>query len=169
MGKKVVTTEVEVKSAEETILKGSDSIYYNVNGILLSKNSSDSIILVIPDKPLLRALIQNKNLVEELDPSNPYNYMDLLKYGNDLDGDAWLEIKDLQTIYDGKSIEIEIKDHGYPIIVTKDLLPIKLKKDEFNNIKYRIFLDPLVCGLKKEFTSTNEGYGFTMMRLFKVI
>jgi hypothetical protein len=170
MGKKVITTENETKTAEETILKGSASIYYNVNGILLSKNKLDRIILVIPDKPLLEKLLENKNItIEELIMDNPdfKYYNELFKYGEGLADDAWIPLPD--DFYDGGSVEITLKDYDYPVEINNSLLPLKLKKSENCDITYRIFMDPLVIGLKKDFKSVNDGFRFSMLRLFRVI
>lgn len=170
MGKKVITTDNETKTAEETILKGSASIYYNVNGVLLSKNKLDCILLVIPDKPLLEKLLENRNItIDELTVDNPdfKYYQGLFKYGEDLDDDRWIVLPD--NFCDGTSVEINLKDYDYPVEINSSLLPVKLKKAEFNNIMYRIFIDPLVIGLRKDFKSINEGFGFSMLRLFRVI
>ena len=170
MGKKIITAEHETKTAEETILRGSASIYYNVNGILLSKNKLDGILVVVPNKPLLEKLLENKNInIEELLMDNlDFKYFNgLFKYGEDLDDDRWILLPD--NFCEGHKVEIILKDYDFPVDISNSLLPVKLKKSEFGDITYRIFIDPLVIGLKKKFKSINEGYGFSMLRLFRVV
>jgi hypothetical protein len=168
--KKVITADIETKTAEETILRGSASIYYNVNGILLSKNKLDCILLVVPDKPLLEKLLENKNItIEELSMENPdFKYFnDLFKYGQNLSDNSWISLP--ENFCEGSKVEITLKDYDYPIEINSALLPLKLKKAEYGNISYRIFINPLVIGLKKDFGSVNPGFGFSMLRLFRVI
>jgi hypothetical protein len=171
MAKKTITPEMELKTAIESILNGSGSVYFNVNGILLSKNKLDRIVIVVPDKLLLEGLIEDKTInIEELTIDHQYfkYYNNLFKYGEGIDSDDWISLQS-DELYAGNTIDINIKDYECPIQINKDLLPIKLKKSEYENIFYRIFMDPLIIGLRKDFKSINEGYSFSMLTLFRII
>lgn len=172
MAKKQITIEMEIKSSLEKILSGSSSIYYNVNGILLSRTAIDRVLIVVPDKSLLTAMLDSKEInIEEMDSTHKYydHLYELFKYGEDLDNNEWIELTD--ELYNGKIVYIKLKDSEDPIEITKDLLPIKLKKAEYTDIYYRIFVDKFatIVALRKDFKSINEGYSFTTLTLFRVI
>lgn len=173
MAKKIITPEIEAKLALEKILSGSSSIYYNVNGILLSRTAIDRVLMVVPDKPLLTVLLSNEEInIEEMDSNHEYyKYLHgLFKYGENLDSEDWIEL-DSEILYSGEIIKIKLKDHKHPVEITKVLLPVKLKKAEYVNIYYRVIVEDsaTIVILRKDFKSFNEGYSYSTLTPFRLI
>ena len=171
MAKKVIVPQDAIEQWKETTLRASLVSYYNVDGILVSNNDDGKLILVVPDKPLLELLLDDKEtIIQDYDLLNK-DTRELGKwfgYGKDMDDVTWLPISDPEKFYNGSTVEIQIDTHEFPILISKELLPFKLKKAEFTEISYRVFVDPPVLGIRKRFEILPD-YGFTMIRLFQVI
>lgn len=171
MAKKVISPQTVVEQWKEVTQRASLSSYYNVNGTLVSKNNKGKILLVVMDIPLLALILADKDIdVKEFDISDPETkeYRAWFEYGSKLDGDGWLSLVDDTGFYDGKVIEIVINGHDFPVIISKELLPLKLKKAEFEMVEYRVFTDPGVLAIRKRYQPL-ENHGFTIMRLFQII
>lgn len=168
-GKKIKSTDA-VKYYDDVMTRASASGYCYVNHVILANTKSKSM-LIIPENNLWNDLInRNSGELRELDLNNHEDASKkyIFQFAEDLLS-GWIDI-DPEIFSKGKILKISYKDLEYPIPINKDLLPLKLRKAEWNNISYKIFTQKnLVLGLKKRFESTLEGYGFTIMNLYKIL
>jgi hypothetical protein len=142
-----------------------------MNNVLMGRTKNEDHVLVIPDPLLFDILTGDKTIeVQELPLLDPDvgHLRGWFKYGENIEEDKWFTLLDDERLYEGKTIEIPIAGHPIPIVIHKDLIPLRLRKAEFNSIAYRVFVDPLLFGIKKRFELL-EGYGFTIMRLFQIV
>lgn len=154
------------------------SDYIMVNRRMISKTNKERKVLIIPEDQLFDAIINDEELkknIRELDITNPNEaaLQQIFRFGDNLDDHGWIEV-DPEPIYKGKVKNIEVnKTFEYTIPIHRNLLPLKLKKSEYNNISYRIFIQTspaeLCIALKKKFEFPLDGCGFTLMRVFKII
>jgi len=147
------------------------SVYYIVDRVMISRDSGGNATVIVPDKDLLGLLVTDSDFdIREYDPldRSTVGLKKIFPYGNRLDEGGWYPLTDNNDFYDGKVIRIQINDSIYPVLINRELLPVKLKKAEFVDIDYRIFLEPPILGIRKRF-QVLENYGFTLMRLFKII
>lgn len=197
--KKFPTVESAIKSFEEAMQRASLSSYYHVNTVMLSKNSDGHRILVIPDHPLwLKIIDDEKYTIDEPDRDNAdeANELQWFHYGDSVLRDPqnkdWISIDVTEELFSGKLFNIKLKGREYDIPITRDLMPMKLRKSEYTDVSYRVFTDPLILAIKKRFEPFNPEilqhqcevpkglteydvfdqlgqYGFIMIRLFQVI
>lgn len=155
------------------------SDYFMVNRRMVSKTDKDRKVLIIPGDQLFDAIINDEELskcIKELNINNPDEaaLQEIFKFGDDLESPAWIEI-DPEPLYKGRVKNVEVHDKfEYTIPIHRNLLPLKLKKAEYNNISYRIFIKissviELSIAVKKKFDFPLEGCGFTMIRVFKIL
>lgn len=170
--------ESAVASFKEVTCRALLSNYYYVGNIIVSSNISGNNILIIPDQELWNNLIEdniwkvgcqlrepNINIPEE------FIIQSWIVYGKDLVTD-WFPITLDADLYTGKVFKIKINDYEYKISVNRDLMPMKLKKPEYEGISYKVFHKPLpVLAIKKRFEGAEgvESSGFTIIRLFQII
>lgn len=174
--KNIPSVEDAIKFFKEVVTRASLSNYYYVGNILLSKNINGNNILIIPDQELWNKLIEDKDLKDEYnlkepDITNPEesNLPSWVEYGRDLTTD-WFPINIDADLYTGKVFRIKINDYEYKISINRDLMPMKLKKSEYEGVSYKVFHKPLrILAIKKRFENVVEGYGFTIIRLFQII
>ena len=172
--KKIQSIEDALNTFKDVMLRASLTNYLYVNGILLSKNKNGSTIIIVPDKTLWLKIIDDTDLkpnIKELDASNPteYELFNVIKYVDDLSPDKWLQLNG-ESIYAGEMVQITISEnHKYNIQLNKGLIPLKLKKAEYNNISYRIFTNPYILALHKRFDGPVEDSSFSIIRLFNII
>jgi hypothetical protein len=168
------SVEDAIKSFKEVMQRASLSDYYYVGNILLSKNTSNSKILVVPDQDLWVKLIDDeefKPFLKEPDLTNPEesNIPAWMEYGKEIDTD-WIPIDISADLYTGKVFRITLNKYEYKIPINRDLMPMKLKKSEYEGVAYRVFYKPLqILAIKKRFENVLDGYGFTIIRLFQII
>ena len=176
MGKaKIPSVDDALMNFKDVMHRASLSNYLYVNKILLSKNSKDQSILIIPDQELWLKIIEDSELkkcIKELDISNQKenSLKYIFTYADNIDNDTtWINI-DIDTLFSGKIFKINIDGLDYEIPINKNLLPLKLKKAEYTKISYKVFKNTsLVLGLKKRFDFPIENCGFSIIRLFKII
>lgn len=173
--KKVPSVEDAINRFRDVMLRASLSDYLYVNQTMISKNPKDNSIIIIPDQDLWIRLIDDeelKNHIKELDITNKDHseQMKLCSYSDDLIHESWIEI-DPNILFTGKIFKIGVKGFEYELPINRGLLPLKLRKAEYNNISYRVFTKPnLVLALKKRFDfPAIENCGFTMIRMFQII
>lgn len=158
---------------KEVMTRASLNNYVCLNNTLISNSPNNYSVIIIPDHELWINLLLNeefKNTCQELN-NNDYNkYNHLFKFADDLYNIGWLDI-DNEDLFKGKILKVKIKDMDYDIPIGKDLLPLKLRKAEFNNVSYRVFNfdGHLYLGLKKVFIYDLKDCNFTMMRVLKII
>lgn len=161
---------------KDTMLRASLSNYVYVNRNLITTHPKGYSVIIIPEKDLWTTLIDDdemKKNMREVILTNPddFELSDLTKYCDDIDNrDIWIEL-DAETLYKGKIIRVKVHDDfEYDVPINRDLLPLKLKKAEYNDIAYRIFTSesPMLC-IKKRFNYPLPDAGFTMIRVFSII
>lgn len=142
---------------------------------LLSVSPKGYTVLTTVDRPLLEKLMESDSLkakIKSIDITDPEEKALQGKFAlsNTITESGWVPI-DLDALYRGDVIKISIDGFSYDIAINKGSLPLKLRKAEFNEISYRVFLQPnLILGIKKRFeTKGVENGGFTMLRLFQII
>jgi len=144
--------------------------YYN-NRQMISKNPKGANIIIIPDIELWNMILESfKDVIREIDmlDVDQSNMAELFKYTSDLSNN-WLDL-DTNNLYQGDVLKITIDGFNYELSINKGLIPLKLRKAEYNNISYKIFKDEgYLLGLKKRFDYPLEGYGFTIVRIFQII
>ena len=174
--KKVPSAEDALKSFKEVMQRASLSSYYYVDNTIVSKNDSNNNILVIQDPLLWEKLIDDEewkkeNDLKEIDPTDQdgSGLSSWVEYVRDLKSN-WLDIDVESDLHTGKIFKIKINSYEYKITINRDLMPMKLKKSEYEGISYKVFSKPLhILGIKKRFEGVVEGYGFTIIRLFQII
>lgn len=181
---KTPTAADAVKVFKDVLKRAAVESYLSVNDTMLFEDKTGNTILVIPDIELFGEIIKNKKDIigKELDISIPEESEKLWKfqYGEGL-CDGWFDIDATDDLFTGKIFKIKIKDHEYKIPISRDLMPLKLKKAEYVDISYKVFgsrknishgavsVTPLVLAIKKRFNNPLRGYGFTVVRLFQVV
>ncbi len=172
--KKEPSVQDGLKAFKDAMHRASLSDYFYVNQTMLSKNQKDKSILIVPELELWKAIMDDEELKKQLrpiDPSNPSDYqlLPLFTYGDDMTAEDWIEM-DPEILYAGKVFKIRLNGFEYEVAVNRDCLPLKLKKAEYNEIKYKLFAKPShVLAIKKYFPFPVADCGFTMIRLFQVI
>jgi hypothetical protein len=171
--KKEPSVQDSLNYFKEVMKRSSLTNYVYVNDILLSKNPKDVSILIISDKTLWLSIVDDPDLkpnIRELNISDPVESAlnKIMSYANDINDSAWVEINP-EAMMNGETVEIMVKDFSYKIPINKGLIPVKLKKAEYNGMAYRVYPDKLMMGLKKKFEGVVEDTSFTMMRIFHVI
>ena len=168
--------EDAIKSFKEVMQRASLSNYYYVGNVIISKNNDGNTILVIPEQLLWDKLIEDETWktesnFREPDVTKPQeaNLSSWAEYGKDLEAD-WFPIDIDADLYTGKVFKIKINGYEYKISINRDLMPMKLKKTEYEGVSYKVFLKPLqVLAVKKKFEGVVDGGGFTIIRLFQII
>ena len=168
--KKELTIEDVVKSFQDVIKRASLNNFYYINNIILSKDNNYRLLL-IPDQSLWEKLINDKIIdMKEINLENPEEYEEVkwFRYGEEKINPDWINIDVTEDLFTGKIFKIKLKSHTYDIPINRDLMPLKLKKAEYDNVSYKVFNNPLVLGIKKRF-NVMEDCGFTIIRLFQII
>lgn len=173
--KKIPSTEDALKIFKDVMQRASLTSYQYVNNIMLSKNPDGNTIVIIPEQELWLKIIDDeeiKPVLKELDINDQRqsDKIQVLQYAKDLECESWVDI-DPEILFKGKIFKISLKGFDYEVPINKGLLPLKLRKAEYNNIKYRVFTKPnIVLSLKKSFDfPAIEHCGFTILRMFQVI
>ena len=154
--------------------------YVYVNNVLFSTNTKNQNVFIEVDDLLWNPLTEDEELKDKFKPikiDNPHNIGIYEKYfiGNE----GFVNIDDCESFVKGiDKIKIDIENFEYPIYINKDLIPLKLRKAESNNISYKTVrgISMLLC-VKKYFPfvivdeETNEeyNYGFSLSRAFRVV
>lgn len=171
--KKIPSIDDAVKIFKDVTRRASLSDYIYVNNSLISTNPKGNSIIIVPDQTLWSHIIDDPELkdhLKELDVTNPEEYekSKLLQYASDFSNDSWVEA-DSDALFSGKLLNIDVDGFEYKISINKGLIPLKLRKAEYNSISYRVFPDS-VLSLKKQFDfAPIENCGFAMIRMFQMI
>lgn len=171
--KKIPSVEDALNYFKDVMRRSSLENYVFVNRIALSKNPKGQSVIIVPDETLWCKIIDDSDLKDRFRELNPTdsadsNTMKLITYGEDLTND-WFEINP-EEIFTGEIFKLILDGFDYDIPLSKNMLPLKLRKAEFNNIAYRVFTSPItVLALKKKFESPVEGCNFTMIRILQIL
>lgn len=172
--KKEPTLQDGLKIFKDVMTRASLSDYTYVNRVMLSKSPKGHTILIIPDVGLWNLILDDPDIRPHLrsldiNDANDRATQPLFAFGESIDGPEWIDI-DPEILRAGKVINITIDGFEYEPVISRECLPVKLRKAEYNEITYRVFLTPsYVLALKKHFSFQVEGGSFTMMRLFKIL
>lgn len=162
---------IEFKSVMQ---RAAISDYKSVDRYMISKTEKCTVV-VVPDVELWPFILEDQELKEHMKPLDLNDPADaelgsITKYAADIDLDGWVE-PNLEDLFAGKPLKMTIDGFSYELSYSKDMLPLKLRKAEQNQIAYRVYLgqNPSVA-IKKRFVVKNlDQYGFTMIRVFQII
>ena len=170
--KKEPTLEDQIINFKGVMSRTSLSDYYYVGNTIISKNKQNHTILVNVSNLLWNELLKDKDNfpIKELNIINEKEreLSNLHKYSTLSDND-WIHIGEDIQLYKGDSKELIINGSEYSIIISKEMLPLKLRKIECSNVYYHVYNNPTIVGIKILFQSTIEGFDFSIIRLFKFI
>lgn len=183
--KKEPSVQDAVKLFKDVAHRATLTDYLMVNGKFVSKNTKEQNIIIAPESNIYKAITEDEELsksIKELDISNPAEYamQNLFQFADDVDSSEWIELN-AESLFKGDVIKISIANHfEYEIPVNRNLLPLKLRKSEYSDIYYRVFIrqnirgaedsTPIVeMGIKKKFTFPIDGCNFSIIRMFKVV
>lgn len=173
--KRVPTVDDAVKEFKSVMLRASLDSYLYVDRYMLSKSVKDFTVIIIPDQELWVKLLDDEEIKPklqalDLNDSDQSTKVPLFRFADEIESEGWLE-PDLEQFFKGTVIKVKVPNFEYDLSITKDSLPIKLRKAEQNRVAYRVFLKPnITLAIKKRFVVKEmEQYGFTMLRLFQVI
>jgi hypothetical protein len=174
--KKLPSVEDAIKSFKEVMHRASLISYFNVNRTLVCRTKEKVLLIIIPDQSLWEKIVDDQELLfKELDITTDdgkesMKYLEeTLKYEALEDG--WITIGVTEELFSGKVFKIKRNKVEYEIPINRDLMPLKLKKAEYDKLSYRITISktkPLLF-IRKRFDGIIDDYGFTIIRLFKVI
>ena len=166
--KKIPSMEDSLNNFKSVMKRASLEEYLFMNTIMLSKNKKDQSILIVPEFELWNKITDDNELMEhikEIDINNPDK--DLFGYAEDLNN-GWLNV-DPMVIYNGSVFKITIDTFVYEFLINKNMIPLKLKKAEVNNISYKVFTTSHVLAVKKKFEFPVEGGSFSIIRLMQIL
>jgi hypothetical protein len=184
MNKEISSIDKDIRIAEEIMIRSLASKFYNDNGILFTQYELDTkmgYLIIIPDKPLLEHLLENKFIdIEESTVNSDAQLHPYLKRVLDVNDDRWIELDPLKytdnlgtadiCLYAG--IDIKVENIKYPVNINYNSFGMPLRVSECNNFKYLIFIDMIGATyvfIRKEFKSINEGFGFSIMTVIDTI
>lgn len=144
------------------ITSRAEPIVFDINGVLWDEYVKDPVIPI-----------------KELNPNDPQysDHLSRFRCSENLDSKNWVEMN-AGELFEGKKIDIMIEEREYPVTLNKDMLGMRLKKNEFVNISYRVAIidKHLVLSLKKKWddiTDKNKNpipnTSFTMIRNFLIV
>lgn len=161
-----------VEYFKEVIERSGLDSFFNINNIFIGKNKKGNYISIYLEDDLLLAIREDNDLKDKItlvsnsEEDYIYEYLQKIK-------DEWIEL-DSEKLYKGELISLSgtIEENlGYSIPIGKSLLPLKLKKAEFNQISYQVLTEnkDLTIYLRKIFEPKFDNCGFTIIRIFKIL
>ena len=170
--KKEPSLEEAIKVFMDVITRSSLTEFFYINNTLISKNPKGNSVVLLLEQSLWNGIIDNieiKDKLHELDSNNP-NHQDDIKLSKytDIENATWIDI-DSEQLYSGKVVKLNVEGLEYELSVNKNLIPLKLKKNEFNDISYTVIPSDMTFILRKKFNYPLEDHGFTIMRIFKIL
>lgn len=150
--------------------------YIQLNHNLMVSVKKISMVIHIEDE-LWPALLGNSLFTDKLyqiDLSEPGNLpaATLLEYGDQLNSDDWIPINGMD-LYDGKIVPVHIDGYPYDAPITKESIPLKFRKAEFENFSYKIMTskEGLMLGVQKRFESPQSIplTGFAVASFFHIV
>lgn len=165
--KRQSSLEDAINTFEDVMLRASLSDYFHVNRTLLSKNPKGNSVLVVVDQTLWNGIMDKPEIKDRIMEASQEDAK-ICAYGDDLNSDAWIELNS-DELYSGKIIKINIDNLEYDLSINKALIPLKLKKSEFNNISYRVFPKDMILVLRKHFDYPLDDHSFSVIRIFQIV
>lgn len=143
----------------------------NANGVIIGVTPEKKKVLMVPDTKLLTLLLEldgdNKVTAYDIEEKSTGEYRSWFDYGLRLTEPGWLEI-DGEKLGAGETITIQLADDQPSVYLSKDSLPLKLKKAEFTGLSYRVFPAEKVVGIRKRFENLSD-HGFELIQLYQII
>lgn len=174
-GKKIPSMDDSLKIFKDALTRATLTDFYSDGNRLIGYTADHVTIIISIDLDLLSKVSNDDDDLKEhikpidLTDKDQYDMARLLTVADDLDSDAWVE-PDIDKLYNSKIVRIEVAGFDYDVAIHKSFLPLKLKKAEFNDIKYRIFANPsLILAIKKRFDTKVENGSFSMIRVFQIV
>ena len=158
---------------KEVMTKSNFTDFEYVNGMMFSENAKEVKVVIVPDRELWLAILDDPELkehVKELDitKSRDCHINNKISYASDI-VNGWVDL-DSTKLYNGEALRISIDGFKYQIPISKVLFPMYMKKSDFNHLTYKVFMNPFVAlALKKTYESKVQGGSFSVMRVFQVI
>lgn len=168
--KKEITPQMAVSQWKEIVERSELSNLRNTNGVIIGINTAGKLVILVPDDQLLQLLLaetEDQLILYDRDDSLTVDYLPWFDYGLQVNESGWLDY-DGQKLFDGEAIVINLGEDRPKNYLSKDSLPLKLKKAEFTDIAYRVFMDEKILAIKKRFELLPE-YGFVVVKLYKII
>lgn len=146
------------------------SSFIHENGIMYSLTNGVTI-LTIPEQILWDEIIEDEELKSMMTPLNPEDsnfklVQEMMRYADDIDGNSWFGL-DADKLFNNNVINIDVLTYGYSVPISRGLFP-KMRKAEYSQFSYRIFLEPrTVLALKKKWKAPTTC--FTTIRPFLLV
>lgn len=160
---------------KDVMQRASLTNYVYVNKTILSENPKGKSVIIVPDQGLWLSILMDKDLkdsMKELDVNDPDYEVKKTKisYINNIDINDWITI-DIESLFKGKTLKIRVaEDFEYDVPLNKSMLPLKLKKAEFNSVSYRLITkDNIILALQKRFEYPIPDQSFSLINIFKVV
>lgn len=174
--KSVATIDGCVKNFNEVMERSGVEWYLHQNNILLTTIKNVSVIINIQsmlwDKLINKRDFKSKLLEPDITTEGGQKAVEIMEYGNKLEGIDWIPI-DGMDLYDGKIIPIHLDGYTYDAPISKESIPLKFRKAEFNNFWYKIFTTKtgLVMAVQKRFDPIIEVplSGFSVASLYHIV
>lgn len=146
--------------------------YLNRNVITSIEIKGKSYLLIMSvDEILWNLIMQDSELsLDELDITKDNNIISIINMYTSIPNDSWIQL-DNELLYNGGIIKIRPKDYEYDIVINKNLLPVKMKKSEFNNLSYSMHQSiSSYFIISKAFVFDEiDGCNFNISRIFKIM
>lgn len=143
----------------------------NVNGVVIGLTAEMKKTLLVPEPGLLTLLLaddaHSKLVPFDRDEATTVDYLPWFDYGLRLSEPGWFELEG-EKFYAGETITVQLGEDAPKAYLSKDSLPLKLRKAEFVGLSYRVFSAEKVVGIRKHFDTLPE-HGFDLLRLFQII
>lgn len=169
--KREIIPETAMSLWQEIIDRANLTELRNVNGVVIGLTAERKKTLLIPEPRLLTLLLadetHSKLLPFDREEITTIDYLPWFDYGLRLSEPGWLEL-DGEKFYAGETITVQLGEDTPKAYLSKDSLPLKLKKAEFVGLSYRVFPVEKVVGIRKHFDTLPE-HGFELLRLFQII
>ena len=165
-GKKSVDpTRMMLKVIGDVMERASFPYYFYSNRYILTK--TDFVCIMTMDDILWESFQKDHPEMKEIDPTIK-DQRSLIRY-NHLCDKNWVEMDSPEELYQGKLYHITIPEFDYDISITKEMLPIKLLKKEFNHIYTSLNKEKesYLFGIKKSFVEGD--HYFDIMRFFQIV
>jgi hypothetical protein len=174
MAKKKMTPETAYKQFLDVIARMDIDKFYRDNGVIVGYTDGNVGVVIIPE-PGLDELINKGGKPEfaKLDNAGAEEKIRVIRlsdFGRRLgtSDEYWVDLSENEKFTEGSILEITVDGSEFPIVISRNLLPLKLRKAEYVGVYYRIFDVDELIGLRKDFSGP-ENHSFRVIRFFKIV
>ena len=142
----------------------------NTSLVFLSEGDINKTCILTFSHPLWTIMLERKMLENypELDLKKEEDSIIKTHFGYaDAEMEGWVEIADPTPMYEGKAITFKVGEEE--VSLNRDLLPIKLKKAEYQNIYYKLFTGEKTVMTVRKLFCINDDCFINAFRLFLMI